>query len=181
MPDEAPVTSATGFLSFIGLPSRRLSVIIVPSPYDEHHILMQQKHRIRPVRVALGAGWVAVLHGRCAQGLGERGVVDRAGQHQSADHRGHSHERVFVNTRLPLVGPIPGDDIDHFLDAARGGPDDPFVGDFLAAWGGPSGGGSAHMMSIIYQSDAERKGPTPGLSVPSDTTSHWSRSNGRAL
>jgi len=36
-------------------------------------------------------------------------------------------------------------------------------------------------MSIIYQSDAERKGPTPGLSVPSDTPSHWSRSNGRAL
>src|SRR5438552_17276083 len=43
MPDEAPVTSATGFLSFIGLPSRRWSVIIVPSSYDEHHILMQQK------------------------------------------------------------------------------------------------------------------------------------------
>src|SRR5207249_2341874 len=43
----------------------------------------------------------------------------------------------------------------------RGGPDDPFVGDFLAAWGGPPGGGSAHMMSIIYQSGAERKRPTP--------------------
>src|SRR6266508_2383780 len=48
-------------------------------------------------------------------------------------------------------------------DGARGGPDDPFVGDFLAAWGGPPGGGSAHMMSIIYQSDAERKSPTPWL------------------
>src|SRR5213594_1048087 len=44
----------------------------------------------------------------------------------------------------------------------RGGPDDAFVGDFLAAWGGPPGGGSAHMMSIIYQSGAERKRPTPG-------------------
>src|SRR2546429_9902191 len=42
--------------------------------------------------------------------------------------------------------------------SARGGRDDPFVGDFLAAWGGPPGGGSAHMMSIIYQSGAERKG-----------------------
>src|SRR5213080_1899051 len=41
--------------------------------------------------------------------------------------------------------------------SARGGRDDPFVGDFLAAWGGPPGGGSAHMMSIIYQSGAERK------------------------
>src|SRR2546430_837322 len=40
---------------------------------------------------------------------------------------------------------------------ARGGRDDPFVGDFLAAWGGPPGGGSAHMMSIIYQSGSERK------------------------
>src|SRR5437667_32672 len=40
----------------------------------------------------------------------------------------------------------------------RGGPDDPFVGDLLAAWGGPPGGGSAHMMVIIYQSGAERKG-----------------------
>src|SRR5439155_21522853 len=65
--------------------------------------------------------------------------------------------------------------------SARGGRDDPFVGDFLAAWGGAPGGGSAHMMSIIYQSDAERKGPTPGLSVPSDTPSHWARSNGRGL
>src|SRR5256714_15511787 len=43
-------------------------------------------------------------------------------------------------------------------NGARGGPDDPFVGDFLAAWGGPPGGGSAHMMTIIYQSVAERKG-----------------------
>src|SRR5437867_12697379 len=66
-------------------------------------------------------------------------------------------------------------------NGARGGPDDPFVGDFLAAWGGPLGCGSTHMMSIIYQSDAERKGSTPGLSVPSDTTSHWSRSNGRSV
>src|SRR5256885_9229985 len=39
----------------------------------------------------------------------------------------------------------------------RGGRDDAFVGDFLAAWGGPPGGGSAHMMTIIYQSGAERK------------------------
>src|SRR2546430_9679105 len=39
----------------------------------------------------------------------------------------------------------------------RGGRDDPFVGDFLAAWGGPPGGGSAHMMSILYQSGSERK------------------------
>jgi len=46
--------------------------------------------------------------------------------------------------------------------SARGGPDDPFVGDFLAAGGGPLGLGSAHMMSIIYQSDAERKRPTGG-------------------
>src|SRR5436309_15741058 len=44
--------------------------------------------------------------------------------------------------------------------SARGGRDDPFVGDFLAAWGGPPGGGCAHMMSIIYQSGAERKRPT---------------------
>src|SRR2546423_15530482 len=44
MPDEAPVTSATGFLSFIGLPSRRWSVIIVHSPYDEHHIVRQKKN-----------------------------------------------------------------------------------------------------------------------------------------
>src|SRR2546423_7726503 len=42
-------------------------------------------------------------------------------------------------------------------NGARGGPDDPFVGDLLAAWGGPPGGGSAHMMSIIYRSGAERK------------------------
>src|SRR2546421_12542402 len=41
--------------------------------------------------------------------------------------------------------------------SARGGRDDPFVGDFLAAGGGPAGGGSAHMISIIYQSGAERK------------------------
>src|SRR6266536_1506296 len=43
-------------------------------------------------------------------------------------------------------------------NGARSRPDDPFVGDFLAAWGGPPGGGSVHMMIIIYQSDAERKG-----------------------
>ena len=43
-------------------------------------------------------------------------------------------------------------------NGARGGPDDPFVGDFLAAWGGPPSGDSTHMMSIIYQWDAERKG-----------------------
>src|SRR5690348_11182003 len=51
-------------------------------------------------------------------------------------------------------------------NGARGGPDDPFVGDFLAAWGGSPDGASAHMMSIIYQWDAERKGPTPGLKRP---------------
>src|SRR2546423_12884475 len=45
--------------------------------------------------------------------------------------------------------------------SARGGRDDPFVGDFLAAWGGPPRGGSAHMMSIIYESGAEREGATP--------------------
>src|SRR5947207_12088520 len=66
-------------------------------------------------------------------------------------------------------------------DGAGGGPDDPFVGDFLAAWGGPLDFGSAHMMSIIYQSDAERKRPTPGLSLLSDTPSHWPRSKGRAF
>src|SRR5437763_1288053 len=49
--------------------------------------------------------------------------------------------------------------------SARGGRDDPFVGDFLAAWGGPPGGGSAHMMSIIYQSGAERKGATRRAAV----------------
>src|SRR6266516_1635498 len=43
-------------------------------------------------------------------------------------------------------------------DGAGGGPYDPFVGDFLAAWGGPLGCGSAHMMVIISLSDAERKG-----------------------
>ena len=48
----------------------------------------------------------------------------------------------------------------------RGGPDDAFVGDLLAAWGGPPGGGSAHMMIIIYQSGAERKGLTPGTELP---------------
>src|SRR2546428_14046623 len=47
-------------------------------------------------------------------------------------------------------------------NGARGGPDDPFVGDFLAAWGGPPGGGNPHNMGIIYQSGAERKRPTPG-------------------
>src|ERR1043166_6536786 len=47
-------------------------------------------------------------------------------------------------------------------NGARGGPDDPLVGDFLAAWGGPPGGGSAHMMSTIYQSGAEHKGPGGG-------------------
>src|SRR2546430_16373512 len=41
--------------------------------------------------------------------------------------------------------------------SARGGRDDPFVGDFLAAWGGSPGGGSAPMMSIIYQSGAGRQ------------------------
>src|SRR6059036_597399 len=64
--------------------------------------------------------------------------------------------------------------------SARGGPYDPFVGDFLAAWGGPLGFGSAHMMNIIYQTDAKRKGPTPGLSVLSDTPSHWPTSKGRS-
>ena len=44
---------------------------------------------------------------------------------------------------------------------ARGGPDDPFVGEFLAARGG-SPGGSAHMMIIMYQAVAARKRPTPG-------------------
>src|ERR1041385_1664109 len=48
-------------------------------------------------------------------------------------------------------------------NGARGGPDDPFVGDFLAAWGGPAGGGRVHMMGIILQSGAERQRPTPGL------------------
>ena len=51
-------------------------------------------------------------------------------------------------------------------NGARGGPDDPFVGDLLAAWGGPPGGGSAHMMIIIYQSGAGRKGLTPGTELP---------------
>src|SRR6266852_2349945 len=44
--------------------------------------------------------------------------------------------------------------------SARGGPDDPFVGDLLAAWPG-SAGGSAHMMIIKYQSNAECKKATP--------------------
>src|SRR6266849_2724732 len=44
--------------------------------------------------------------------------------------------------------------------SARGGPDDPFVGDLLAAWPG-SAGGSAHMMIIKYQSNAECKKETP--------------------
>ena len=34
-------------------------------------------------------------------------------------------------------------------NGTRGGPDDPLVGDFLAAWGGPSGSGRAHMTTII--------------------------------
>src|SRR2546430_16606454 len=49
----------------------------------------------------------------------------------------------------------------------RGGPDDAFVGDLLAAWGGPPGGGSAHMMILIYQSGAEPKTVAPpGLHRP---------------
>src|SRR5213595_1099556 len=56
--------------------------------------------------------------------------------------------------------------------SARGGRDDPFVGDFLAAGGGPPGGGSAHMMSIIYQSGAERKGPTPSFPASAGALSY---------
>jgi hypothetical protein len=41
---------------------------------------------------------------------------------------------------------------------AGGGLDDPFVGGFLAAWGDQPGGGSAHMMSIIWNWRGERKG-----------------------
>src|SRR6266516_2524870 len=55
-------------------------------------------------------------------------------------------------------------------NGARGGPDDPFVGDFLAAWGGPLSGGRSHMMSIIYQSDAERNCSTRGRSARSPAT-----------
>src|SRR2546430_11503323 len=122
MPDEAPVTSATGFLSFIELPSKRWSVIIVHSPYDEHHIVRQKKNTgYDRCGSPLGAGWVQVLQRRFAQGLGELGVIDRAGQHQSADHRGHCHERAFVGTRRSLVGRMPCDDIDHFLDATGRG------------------------------------------------------------
>src|SRR5437660_10110075 len=75
MPDEAPVTSATGFLRFIGLPSKRGSVIIVHSSYDEHHILMQKNTdttgvgRLReplhnPVRGAGGRGYGAYTRGQ---------------------------------------------------------------------------------------------------------------------
>jgi hypothetical protein len=46
--------------------------------------------------------------GRCARGLGELAVIDCAGQHQSADDRGHGRERVFVDTRISLVGRMPG-------------------------------------------------------------------------
>ena len=54
-----------------------------------------------------------MLHGRFAQSLGKLGVVHRAGQHESADQRGHCHESVFVGTRLSVIGRMPGDDIDH--------------------------------------------------------------------
>src|SRR6059036_222816 len=123
MPDEAPVTSATSFLSFIGLPSRTWSVIIVRSSYDEHHILMQKKAPDTTgadrLRCPLGPSASETLRA----GPRELGVIDRAGQHQSADHRGHCHERVFVDTRISLVGRMPGDDIDHVLDATgRGSP-----------------------------------------------------------
>src|SRR5437588_5526371 len=75
MPDEAPVTSATRFLSCIGLSSKRWSVIIAHSPYDEHHIVRQkEKHRIRPVWVALGN----LCTTRCvALGGGARGAYTR--------------------------------------------------------------------------------------------------------
>src|SRR6266480_1259531 len=114
MPDEAPVTSATGFLSFIGLPSKRWSVIIVHSPYDEHHIVRQNKNTsvrrppARPpaprsfVHTFLRCRWVQVLQSRFAQGLGEVGVIDRAGQHQGADDRGHWRGGASVGTRRSL-------------------------------------------------------------------------------
>src|SRR5207302_1660287 len=70
--------------------------------------------------------------------------------------------------------------------SARGGRDDPFVGDFLAAWGGPPCGGSAHMMNIIYQSGAERKTveAPPGArprSAASDKETEGRRNRGKML
>src|SRR5207249_11939946 len=53
----------------------------------------------------LGAGWVQVLQRRFAQGLGELGVIDRAGQHQSEaslKHRSEEHTSE-LQSRFDLV------------------------------------------------------------------------------
>src|SRR6266571_2218387 len=64
--------------------------------------------------------------------------------------------------------------------SARGGPDDPFVGDLLAAWPGPAGG-SAHMMIIKYQSNAECKKETPGRLGKRSTATSAKSGTGRRL
>src|SRR5947208_15328069 len=94
MPDEAPVTSATGFLSFIGLPSKRWSVIIVHSPYDEHHIVRQKKHTgYDRCGAAVGAAWGQVPQERLAHGVAELRHLHRVGQHETRGQPAHGHGR----------------------------------------------------------------------------------------
>src|SRR5947199_6626595 len=64
-------------------------------------------------------------------------------------------------------------------NGARGGPDDPFVGDLFAAGGDPPGGGCAHMMSIIYQSGAERKAASLPLTPPTQARRQREADHGR--
>src|SRR2546430_6646217 len=94
-------------------------VVIVHDQYMRHIIFSLEEEPAR-VQVHSGASGGKMLQHRLQQCVGKLGVVDGARQQQCADHRGHGNERVFVRARLPPVGRLASNDIDHLLDAARG-------------------------------------------------------------
>jgi hypothetical protein len=72
----------------------------------------------RPAVVSSSGG--EVLQCCLAQTVGQRRVIDRAGQQQGAHHRGHGHECPLMRAGLAPVGRLAGHEIDHFLDVAGG-------------------------------------------------------------
>ena len=89
-------------------------------------IIFKIEHADRRGPGGVSPGRSEMLQRRLAQRVGKPGVVDGARQHQCADHRRDGDEGVLVRAGLPPVGRLAGDEVDHLLDAARGGA--PYLG-----------------------------------------------------
>src|SRR5687767_6042246 len=100
-----------------------LHMMLIIYEYDEYHI-RKLDARETSGKVKLFSGGCEVIQDCSAEVIGEFGIADSARQSQCSDHRRDGDKRVPMSTWLSPIGQLTRNQVDHLLDASRGGTPD---------------------------------------------------------